>query len=84
MHVASGRVRRAPDTTGMSRVAGGGRASRFKGRSGRPSPCAKLAVTKDDDPDKSPALSQVIDTPGPIDGRKIGIIAGADLRPGRH
>ena len=26
----------------------------------------------------SPALSQVIDTPGPIDGRKIGIIAGAD------
>jgi catalase len=27
---------------------------------------------------ESPALSQVIDTPGPIDGRKIGIIAGAD------
>ena len=26
----------------------------------------------------SPALSQIIDTPGPIDGRKIGIIAGAD------
>ena len=26
----------------------------------------------------SPALSQVIDTPGPINGRKIGIIAGAD------
>ncbi|MFI5509725.1 catalase [Mycobacterium sp. NPDC051804] len=27
---------------------------------------------------ESAALSQVIDTPGPIDGRKIGIIAGAD------
>jgi catalase len=27
---------------------------------------------------QSPALSQVVDTPGPIDGRKIGIIAGAD------
>ncbi|BBX06616.1 catalase [Mycolicibacterium aichiense] len=27
---------------------------------------------------ESPALSQVIDTPGPIDGRKIAIIAGAD------
>ena len=27
---------------------------------------------------ESPALSQVVDTPGPIDGRKIGIIAGAD------
>ncbi|MGY4646807.1 catalase [Mycobacterium sp. URHB0021] len=26
----------------------------------------------------SPALSQVVETPGPIDGRKIGIIAGAD------
>jgi catalase len=26
----------------------------------------------------SPALSQIVDTPGPIDGRKIGIIAGAD------
>ena len=26
----------------------------------------------------SPALSQVINTPGPINGRKIGIIAGAD------
>jgi len=26
----------------------------------------------------SPMLSQVIDAPGPIDGRKIGIIAGAD------
>lgn len=27
---------------------------------------------------ESPVLSQVIDTPGPIDGRKVGIIAGAD------
>jgi catalase len=27
---------------------------------------------------ESPALSQVIETSGPIDGRKIGIIAGAD------
>ena len=27
---------------------------------------------------ESKALSQVVDTPGPIDGRKIGIIAGAD------
>jgi catalase len=27
---------------------------------------------------ESSALSQIIDTPGPIDGRKIGIIAGAD------
>jgi catalase len=26
----------------------------------------------------SPALSQIVDTPGPIDGRKIGIMAGAD------
>ncbi|GAB3036592.1 catalase [Mycobacterium bourgelatii] len=26
----------------------------------------------------SPALSQVVETPGPIDGRKIGIIAGPD------
>jgi catalase len=26
----------------------------------------------------SPALSQIVATPGPIDGRKIGIIAGAD------
>jgi catalase len=26
----------------------------------------------------SPALSQIVDTPGPIAGRKIGIIAGAD------
>ncbi len=26
----------------------------------------------------SPALSQIVDTPGPINGRKIGIIAGAD------
>lgn len=26
----------------------------------------------------SPALSQVAETPGPIDGRKIGVIAGAD------
>ena len=28
--------------------------------------------------DVSPALSQVVDSPGPIDGRKIGIIAAAD------
>ncbi len=27
---------------------------------------------------ESPVLSQVVETPGPIDGRKIGIIAGAD------
>jgi catalase len=27
---------------------------------------------------ESPALSQVVNKPGPIDGRKIGIIAGAD------
>ena len=27
---------------------------------------------------ESPVLSQVVDKPGPIDGRKIGIIAGAD------
>ena len=30
------------------------------------------------DVEVSPALSQIVDTPGPIDGRKIGIIAAAD------
>ena len=40
-----------------------------------------LPAPKGDPPSdvfESPALSQVVDTPGPIDGRKIGIIAGAD------
>ncbi len=73
-----GQVLRAGDQEAPARGAGQRRCRPLQTGGHRTRPARTERQTAGETFSISPALSQVINTPGPINGRKIGIIAGAD------